>query len=355
MQITRVEVIPVELKLGHPVRLAHTPLITQVTAVFVRIETRQGQSAWGCSVAHPDLTGEEPAHVLQQCRACAAIVPDLNPLNLEYSLNQLAAQVPRLGPAAQCAFDLAFYDLLCLAADMPLYRILGGYRSRIQTSVTLPVAPADETVEMACQRASRGFRMLKIKGGLDPEEDVRRVKAVRQALPEHMLRLDADGGYTVQQAVDVARALAGVLEMLEQPTPAEDLSGLRQVKEASPIHVMADQSLRGPASALEMASRHSVDGLSIKLATCGGLRCAQQIDAIARAARIASMVSCTIEPALLISAGLSLALSSPGVQYADLDGHLDLLDDPSRPAFRIEDGWLVASEMIGLGCSVELD
>lgn len=355
MQITRAEVIPVALKIGHPVRMARIPPVSQVSAIFVRLETRQGQSAWGCTMAHPGLTGEDPAAVERQCRECAALAPDLNPLNLEHALSELELRVPGLSPGALCAFDLAFHDLLSLSADMPLYRILGGYRDRIQTSVTLPIAGLEETVELAEQRASRGFRMLKIKGGLDPEEDVRRVRAVRQALPRHTLRLDADEGYTIQQAVDVARALEGVLEMLEQPTPARDLDGLRQVKQASPVPILADQSLRGPSSALEMASRHSVDGLSIKLVACGGLRRARQIDAIARAAHLATMISCTIEPALLVSAGLCLALSSPAVRYGDLDGHLDLLADPSRAGFHLADGWLIAGEVSGLGYTVELD
>jgi L-alanine-DL-glutamate epimerase-like enolase superfamily enzyme len=90
------------------------------------------------------------------------------------------------------------------------------------------------------------------------------------------------------------------------------------------------------------------------MATCGGLRCAGQIDAIARAAKMATMVSCVIEPALLIAAGLSFALSSPNVQYGDLDGHLELASDPSEAGFSLEDGWLTASEVPGLGCTVNL-
>jgi L-alanine-DL-glutamate epimerase-like enolase superfamily enzyme len=66
------------------------------------------------------------------------------------------------------------------------------------------------------------------------------------------------------------------------------------------------------------------------------------------------MVSCLIEPALLIAAGLSFALSSPNVRYADLDGYLELEDDPSLPSFNLQDGWLTASEVPGLGCTVNL-
>jgi L-alanine-DL-glutamate epimerase-like enolase superfamily enzyme len=354
MQITKAEVIPVELSLRHPVHMAGLVEIRRVEAVFVRIETRQGQTAWGCTVAHPGLTGEQPADVLRKCREYAHIVPDLHPTNLEFSLTELENLGGGSSPGALCAFDLAFHDLLCLAADMPLYRILGGYRSRIQTSVTIPISPLDESVETARQRASLGFQILKIKGGLDPEEDVRRVKAIHQALPQHRLRLDADGGYSPQAALDVARALQGQLEMLEQPTPAGDLPALRQVTQLSPLPVLADQSLSGPASALELAAGRAANGLSVKLASCGGLRCARQIDAIARVARLATMVSCFIEPALLIAAGLSFALSSPNVQYGDLDGYLDLLDDPSRACFRLEEGWLVATDVPGLGYTVDL-
>jgi L-Ala-D/L-Glu epimerase len=353
MQITRAEVTPVELALREPVRMAGLPVIERITAVFVRLETRQGENAWGCTVAHPNLTGDNPEQVIQACRDCAALAPDLHPTNLEYSLDELATRT-QAPPSALCAFDLAFHDLLGLAAGMPLYRILGGYRDRIQTSVTVPIAPVHETVQMACKRAEQGFRMLKIKGGLDPSEDVERVKAVRRALPHHILRLDADGGYTVWQALDVARALEDVLEMLEQPTHPGDLMGLRQVSEFSPLPVLADQSLRGPASALELAAGRIVDGLSIKLATCGGLRCARQIDSIARAAGLASMVSCLIEPALLTSAGLSLALSSPNVMYGDLDGYLDVMEDPSQAGFHLEEGWLVATDVPGLGYTVNL-
>jgi L-alanine-DL-glutamate epimerase-like enolase superfamily enzyme len=353
MQITNAEVTPVELDLKQPIRVAHHPEIDSVTAVFVRIETRQGDVAWGCAVAHPDLTGEEPEDVIQACRSCADLAPDLHPTNIEYSLGELAPLTEDT-PSALCAFDLAFHDLLGLAAGMPLHRLLGGYRHRIQTSVTVGIAPLEETVEMALARARHGFRMLKIKGGLDAGEDVRRVQAVHRALPDFVLRLDADGGYTVQQAIDVARALEGTLEMLEQPTPPEDLEALRQVTRHSPVPILAAQSVTGAASALEIASRKAADGISVKVAACGGLRCARQVDAIARAGKLATMIGCLAEPALLIAAGLSFALSTPNVRYCDLDGHLDLDGDPTVPGFVLQDGWLAATDVPGLGCTVEL-
>jgi L-alanine-DL-glutamate epimerase-like enolase superfamily enzyme len=71
MQITKAEAIPVELSLREPVCMAGLPEMKHVTAVFVRMETRDGRNAWGCAVAHPDLTGETPEHALQACRGRA--------------------------------------------------------------------------------------------------------------------------------------------------------------------------------------------------------------------------------------------------------------------------------------------
>lgn len=66
------------------------------------------------------------------------------------------------------------------------------------------------------------------------------------------------------------------------------------------------------------------------------------------------MVGCVHEPALLIAAGLGFALSSLNVRYGDLDGHFDLLDDPTVPGFRCEEGRLIATDVPGLDCAVEL-
>ncbi|MBN1259864.1 MAG: dipeptide epimerase [Anaerolineae bacterium] len=356
MQITRVEVVPVELHLRIPHRAAYheAAQVERVSVVFIRIETRESKIAWGCAAFDTSITGETLENVLEVCEACAIRARDLNPLNTEYALSELA-RLTEGTPSVQCAFDIAFHDLLGLATGWPLYRLLGGFRDRIQTSVTINVGTARETVEMARNRAQQGFRILKIKGGLNPEEDVYRVRAVHDALPNITLRLDADQGYDIQEALAVARALEGRLEMLEQPVPASaGVTALQQVTRHSPVPILADQSVVGPASALEIAGRRAADGLSIKLASCGGIRCARQIDAIARAAHLATMVGCVNEPALLIAAGLAFALSSPTVRYGDLDGHFDLANDPSTPRFILDEGWLIATDVPGLGCTVDL-
>ena len=354
MQISHIEVTPIKLSLHTPFRTAacQEP-VTQIEAVFICAElVRDYGNAWGCAVLDParEETLEQVADI---CQTCADKLRDLNPLNTQYALAELSVLTNGF-PAVQCAFDMLLYDLLGLWSGLPLYRLLGGYRDRIQTSITLGLDETPATVEMARKRARGGFRILKLKGGLDPEQDVRRVQAVKRALPYLTLRLDADQGYTVQTALDVARALEGKLEFLEQPTPANDLVALQQVTDNSPVPILADESLTDPASALAIVTQRAAHGVSTKLVSCGGLDCARQIDTIARAGHLSTMVGCLNEPALSIAAGLALALSSPNVRYGDLDGHFDLENDPSVPSFQFEAGWLIAAETPGLGCTVDL-
>ena len=354
VQISRVDVTPAQLKLHAPFRTAaHPEPVTQIETVFIRAElVRDYGNAWGCAVLNP--AGKETLEgVVRACHSCADKLRDLNPLNTQRALADLS-ELTNGFPAVQCAFDMLLYDLLGLWSGLPLFRLLGGYRDRIPTSITLGLDDVPATVEMARKRAQEGFRILKLKGGLNPEEDVRRVRAVHRALPDLTLRLDADQGYSVQVALDIARVLEGKLEFLEQPTPADDFVALRQVTENSPVPILADESLRGPASVLEIVNQRAAHGVSTKLASCGGLDCARQVDTIARAGHLSTMVGCLNEPALHIAAGLAFALSSPNVRYGDLDGHFDLENDPSVPGFQFVDGWLVASMTPGLGCTVDL-
>ncbi len=353
MQISHVQVTPVEFSLRHPYRTTYREEISRSAAVFIRLDTREGKVAWGCGAFVPDISGETLGQVTRLCHACADRSLELNPLNIEHAMSELS-QIAAQTPAALCAFDMAFHDLLGLATGLPLHRLLGGYRQRVQTSITLGIASVEETIEMAHQRARQGFGIIKLKGGLDAAQDVQRVHAVHDALPHLTLRLDADQGYNIQQALDVARALRGCLEMIEQPTPAQDIESLRQVSLHSPTPILADEGVSDPAAALRIAGQQAAHGLSVKLARCGGLRRAAQIDAIARAARLSTMIGCVNEPALLIAAGLGFALSSSNVHYADLDGHFDLIDDPTIASFRFQEGWLIASDVPGLGCAVEL-
>lgn len=350
MKITQVEVWPMEMALRSPYTIAYET-VRRATNVMLRLHTDGPHTGLGCAAPDGHVTGESPEQVLETLmNAAAPLLKGADPLRRVRLLHRLRGRLTGQ-PSALAAVDMALHDLMAKAAGQPLFKLLGGFRDRIRTSVTVGILPTRQTIEQAVELRDQGFRALKLKGGQDAEEDAARVLQVREAVgPSVELRFDANQGYTVEEAVRfVEQTREARLEILEQPTPRGLPALLSHVARRSSVPVMADESLLGLRDAFRIARRGMADLVNIKLMKVGGIDEALAVNAVSRAAGIGVMVGCMDEAALAISAGLHFALARPNVAYADLDGHLDLLDDPTAGAVVLHRGTLFPSREPGLG------
>ena len=350
MRILRMEVVHLPLPLREPYSIAYET-IDHVDNLLVRLIT-DGPHV-GLGVAAPDVgvTGET-------LRAARGALEDVveprivgsDPLRRAVVLEDLRGALPD-HPSVRACVDMALHDLLGKVAGVPVWRLLGGFRDRMATSVTLTIRGQDAMVARAKAFVAEGFGALKIKGGKDLDTDVERVLAVRAAVgPAVELRFDANQGYDPATASSFhERTLSADLSIFEQPTPAASLGALRQVSRSMALPVMADESVLSLADAFRFARGDAMDMVNLKLVKVGGLDSALLINGVARAAKLEVMVGCMDEAELSIASGLAFALSRPNVEFADLDGHLDLLDDPTTGCVRLERGVLIPSESPGFG------
>jgi len=350
MKITGLEAWAVSMGLEEPYRIAYET-VSQVTNVLVRVKTNGKIVGFGCAAPDQPITGESPESVLRVLNGIAApLLVHSDPLRVSMLIERLKAHL-QAHPSALAAIDMALYDILGKACSLPVWKLLGGFRDRIKTSVTIGILPEADTVAYARRWVAAGFSCLKIKGGLNVEEDIARVVRVREAVgPRVALRFDANQGFTVETSLHfVEKTRDARLELIEQPTPKGELDLLGRVTSTVHIPVMADESLMTLRDAFRIARKGLADMVNVKLMKVGGISEALQINAVSRSAGLEVMVGCMDEAALSIAAGLHFALARPNVAYADLDGHLGLIGDPSDGAVILQKGTLFPKERPGLG------
>jgi L-alanine-DL-glutamate epimerase-like enolase superfamily enzyme len=353
MKIKRIEAWPVTMPLKEPYSIAYETIET-ATNIFLRLETDKGISGFGCAAPDPQITGETADTALEAIRT--VVSPKIKGSDALRTAMLLERLQPHLEaqPSVLAAVDMGLHDILGKVSGLPLWKLLGGFRDRIKTSVTIGILPESETIERAKAFQRQGFKILKIKGGIDVDSDIARVIKVRETVGKNMeLRFDANQGFTLDEAIRFFEGTKKVgLELIEQPTPKGKPDLLGRVTDSVNIPIMADESLMNLRDAFRLARRDLVDMVNVKLMKAGGISVALQINSVARSAGLEVMVGCMDEAALSIAAGLHFALARPNVIYADLDGHLDLLNDPSEGAVILRNGTLFANQKPGLGADL---
>ena len=294
--------------------------MSEYTRVHVTVSDADGAQGMG-EAAPSAYYGETADTVVAALETLRRIVEAADP----WALEDLEAAMVRTLPgnaAARVAVSAAVHDLVGRRLGVPLYRLWGLTPAHAPpSSFTIGIAPTEDELVRRVVQAS-AYPVLKVKLGTDRDDDI--MRTVRGAAPHKVLRVDANGAWTPAHAVEMIERLARYgVEFVEQPLPADDLDGLRFVRERSALPIIADESCVTSVDIPRLAG--AVDGINIKLAKCGGLREAQRMIATARAHGLRVMMGCMIETSLGITAAAHLA---PLLDYADLDGAALLADDP---------------------------
>ena len=323
---------PISLNLETPFRIAHGTSLARYN-VLVRITSGEH---YGLGEAAPVRQHHESQD------GVLAYLADLPPLDgSPFHLEEILSALPQGSQSARAAIDIALHDLIGKQLGIPLYRLFGlNPGSAPPTSMTISIGTEQEVQGWARTAAER-FSILKLK--LGQERSLELVRAVR-AVTDARLVADANCAWTVEQAKGLIPAMADLgLEWIEQPLPEEDLDGLRQIREFSPLPIFADEPVRTARDIPRLAG--CVDGVNIKLMKAGGLREAMRMIAVARAHGLQVMLGCMIETSVGITAAAHLA---PLVDWADLDGNQTVINDPFT-GVRVKDGRLVLPDGPGLG------
>lgn len=275
-------------------------------------------------------------------------------------VERLPAELPDgVPPALACGLETAALDALARARRIPLARLRND---RARATVPVNATVARETSAAAAEEAAAareaGFRCVKLKVGVTAsiEEERARVAAVRSALgPDVKLRLDANGTWTVEQAVRTIRSLAEFdLELVEQPVAAGDPRGMARVQRETGVPIGADEDVTGPAAASRLLEAGAADYLVVKPMVVGGLHTGIEIALAVKNAGLSTIITTTIDAGVGTAAALHLAAALPeeGPACGLATGSLLAADIVSQ-RLEAREGRIALPDGPGLG--VELD
>lgn len=354
MRITEVQAWKETIPLARPYAIAFKD-VSAVALHYVRIVTDVGVEGLG-SAAPTDITGEtSQACVSALVDTAPALLTGRDPRRLRPVTRMLREHL-RGAPGACAALDMALYDLLARAIGLPLVDVLGRRHDALPTSITIGIKSLEETLGEAEEYVGRGFRCLKVKLGREFEEDIGRLRRLREYVGDHVrIRVDANQGYTLEQARRIGELATDLdLELVEQPLPAHAAGVMRELSPEMRAMMAADESLHTATDAFRLTREPMPFGIfNIKLMKCGGITGALAIADVAELAGLRLMWGCMDESVISIAAALHAAYACPATRFLDLDGSFDLSRDVATGGFSLREGRLHVANEPGLGVRLQ--
>ncbi|MDM9381775.1 dipeptide epimerase [Chlorogloeopsis sp. ULAP01] len=320
--------------------------IAQTKNVWVRI-VHDEIEGWG--EASPFSVGSYPQSTELIKDSLQQITPALQGFSpLQRQQIEAIFTKTQIPSAVKAALDMAMYDWLGKRVGLPLWQIWGLDRDAIvPTSVTIGInSPEGARTRTRDWLKFMDVRVLKVKLG-SPDgigADRKMLMAVREEAPTQDIYIDANGGWSLEDAINMCSWLAQLgVKYVEQPLLRGEEKNLAQLKTRSPLPIFVDESCFTSSDIPQLANL--VDGINIKLMKSGGLTEAMRMVHTARACGLQVMFGCYSDSTLLNTAAAQLA---PLADYLDLDSHLNLIDDPFTGAF-VQEGRVLPNNLPGLG------
>lgn len=324
--------------------------------VLVKIITKEGLIGFGECSPYMPINGESQDTCFIVGQYLAAALKGKDPLDIG-SCVALMDSIIYANTSIKSAFDIALYDIAAQHAGVPLYTFLGGDNSKpIITDYTVSIGEPAKMAADAVKIKAQGYPAIKVKLGKNGKTDVERMKAIRAAVGNEIpLRIDANQGWELQEAIDTLKALAPLdIQHCEEPIARWNYLQLPKLKKESPIPIMADECCGDDHDAARLIELDACDYFNIKLGKSGGIFKALKMVRMAEQAGIHLQVGAMIESRLAMTAFAHFALCSPSIVHFDFDTALMLKEDPVTGGIVYEKNGVVrVPDVVGLGATID--
>ncbi|MBD3672890.1 MAG: muconate cycloisomerase [Planctomycetaceae bacterium] len=364
MKITKITCFPVRIPLKPEYHMISALGQHQVSKyLLVSIETERGINGVGEATVMPRWSGEtvwSAKAIIEEIFAPAITGLDTDDIE---GISKLMDRMAIGNWFAKSAIEMALWDIRGKEQDVPVYELLGGpVRDRtITCRFSMGAYPVERARTRARELVEKGFTTIKVKVGTNPEEDVARVRAVREAIgDDYEIVIDANCGFDADTAIDVARQLADCnVALFEQPTPRDDYAGLARVREAIDAEVMADDICFDLNQARECLRNNACDVISVYPGKNAGIRQSMEIASLTAEQNVACSIGSNLELDVASAAMCHLVVAHKNMQVERFPGDIMGPDYHSVSVVKeplvIEGPTITITDRPGLGIDVDWD
>ena len=363
MRIKSIDVFPLRLPMKAVLTLPRGPSRTLdegKRVALVRVTDEEGHTGWGEAGPSRRWSAETLESCVSSIRlylAPALIGHDCFDLaGLHAKMNQeLASGLDPGQPVAKCAIDLAVHDIVCKRLGINLQSWLGAKRAdSVPLARLVSAATPDEAARITRAGLDEGYRGFKVKVAHHKAQDADIVRAVVEEAKGAYVWPDANQGYTVEEALRMARAFERLgITLFEQPVPMSDVYGMKKLLSASGLTIALDEAAMGLPFVVELIRRDAVEGLAIKVSKVGGIYYARQMCDLALNAGLTLIGSGLMDAPIGFAASVHLFAAYGITLPADLNGPQFIAEDYLAKPLPVERQ--VARVPQGPGLGVELD
>ncbi len=331
--------------------------VTVARNIVVKIILANGTAGYGEITPFPELKGADRTDCLGKAREAGELIQGME-VSFYKKISNRIREITQNHSAVRCGFEIAVIDSLCRSFGISLAGFLGGAKTGpFETDITIPILSFERSMELAAHWYAKGFKKLKMKVGINPDNELRLINAIHEKFPSIHFIIDANQAFSPESAIrfsEKVKSLEIGVIMFEQPVNRLDIEGLALVKNSISFPVAADEAVFTRDDLKKVVQNQAADIINLKIMKMGFLD-AIDIAVTASTMGLKLMIGGMIETRLAMGTSLSVVAGLGTIEHLDLDTPLLMSSDPMKGGFYYDGPHMHLSGGTGLDMELKND
>lgn len=356
MKIVDVKVVPFKIPYKKPLRFGAAGYDDAAEHVLIEIITDEGIKGIAEAIPRQTIYGESQASIVYAAKKWfTPMLMGEEPYNIDVIWDRMDKIVGNT--TVKGAIDVALHDIIAKKAGLPLCKLIGGHKDKIEVAWMIGMDTIENMFQEALDLRKKGLRNFKVKVGKNLNNDIELIRLLREEMGDEInIYVDANQAYTVEEAVKAIRELYKYdIKLLEEPIAWWNNKGKKRLAQTSQIPLMADESAITPQLVLNEIESGTSGIFSVKIPRTG-IRNSRLIVHLAEQSGIPCLIGTQSETSIGARAAIHVAAAFKNISYpSEISFFINLEDEVIKNPLKLEDGYVKVPEEVGVGAEVDYD